>query len=46
MKVKGDCVSYILNHCDGIGCMNCAYHETYDDWDAADDLVVCMRENR
>ena len=44
MRVKGNCVSYILNRCDGIGCENCAYFETYDDWDACDSLVLAMRE--
>lgn len=43
MKVKGNCVSYILNHCDGIGCENCAYYETYEDWDACDSLVMAMQ---
>lgn len=44
MRVKGNCVHYITNHCDGIGCGNCQHFETYEDWDACDDMVMTMRD--
>lgn len=43
MKVKGNCVHSILNHCDGADCQSCTFYETYDDWDDCDSLVLAMQ---
>ena len=44
MKTEGNCVSFLLNRCDGIGCEDCLYYETYEDWDACDSLLMAMRD--
>lgn len=44
MKTEANCVSFLLNRCDGIGCEKCPYYETYEDWDACDNLIMAMRD--